>query len=102
MAVKRFEASRLLGERLRDRRLALGLTQHELASLSQVDLANYGKVERGTGNPTILTILQLAASLEVEPGELLDGLADPELLPARKRPFSVHDFLKEHREREGG
>jgi transcriptional regulator with XRE-family HTH domain len=98
MPAQRFEAARILGERLRDRRIALRLSQNEVAHLSRVDLANYGKVERGVGNPTLQTILQLAVTLETEPDELLGGLADLRLLPERNRPFSVTDFVREQSE----
>ncbi|WP_082518718.1 helix-turn-helix domain-containing protein [Leifsonia sp. Leaf336] len=101
MATPRFEAARILGERLRGRRMALGLSQYEVASLSQVDLANYGKVERGVGNPTLTTLLQLAITLEIEPHSLLDGLAAPELLPERQYAFTASDFVREQKRRRG-
>lgn len=97
MPAKRFEAARILGERLRARRLDLGLSQYEVAHLSQVDLANYGKLERGVGNPTLMTLLQLAVTLEAEPSALFDGLASESLLPERTRPYSVTDYLRERR-----
>ncbi len=99
MSSPRFEAARILGERLRDRRTALGLSQYEVASLSQVDLANYGKVERGVGNPTLTTLLQLAVTLEIEPTTLLDGLAESSLLPERVHAFSASDFVREQQRR---
>lgn len=100
MATARFEAARILGKRLRDRRMELGLSQYEVASLSQVDLANYGKVERGVGNPTLTTLLQLAVTLELEPQSLLDGLAEPELLPERHHAFTASDFVREQQHRD--
>ena len=67
----------------------------DVANLSQVDLANYGRVERGTGNPTFMTLLQLAVTLELDPSELLEGLADLELLPEPDHAFSSSDFVRE-------
>ncbi|WP_426625118.1 helix-turn-helix domain-containing protein [Leifsonia sp. McL0607] len=95
MSSPRFEASRILGERLRKRRRELRISQVDVATLSQVDLANYGRVERGIGNPTFMTLLQLAVTLEIEPSELLDGLADLELLPEPDHTFSSSDFVRE-------
>jgi transcriptional regulator with XRE-family HTH domain len=95
MSSPRFEASRILGERLRNRRRELRISQVDVANLSQVDLANYGRVERGVGNPTLVTILQLAVTLEVDPGELLQGLDDMELLPEHEHTFSSSDFVRE-------
>lgn len=100
MPSPRFEASRILGERLRRRRMELQISQVDVANLSQVDLANYGRVERGIGNPTLMTILQLAVTLEVEPSALLDGLADLELLPEPEHLFSSSDFVREERPRD--
>ena len=51
MSAREFEAARLLGDRLRARRTALGLSQDDVAHLSGVDLTNYGKLERGIGEP---------------------------------------------------
>jgi transcriptional regulator with XRE-family HTH domain len=98
MSSPRFEASRILGERLRKRRRELRISQVDVANLSQVDLANYGRVERGIGNPTFMTLLQLAVTLEIEPGELLDGLADLRLLPEPEHAFSSSDFVREQRD----
>lgn len=95
MPSSRFEAARILGERLRQRRRELQVSQVDVATLSQVDLANYGKVERGVGNPTFMTILQLAVTLEIEPGELLEGLSSPDLLPEKEQAFSPADFVRE-------
>ena len=95
MSSPRFEASRILGERLKKRRTELRISQVDVANLSQVDLANYGRVERGIGNPTFMTLLQRAVTLEIEPSELLEGLADLELLPEPAHAFSSSDFVRE-------
>jgi transcriptional regulator with XRE-family HTH domain len=85
-------AARIIGDRLRERRTALGLSQHTVALDSGVDVANYGKLERGVGNPTLLTLLRLAVRLDLDPSALLDGLADRTLLPPGVRPFSATEF----------
>lgn len=89
------EATRILGERLRERRTGLGLTQYHVAHESGADLANYGKLERGIGNPTLLTILRLCATLDLRPDALLAGLADRALFPETIRPFSVSEYRRE-------
>ena len=97
MPPPRFEASRLYGVRLKAHRDELTMTQRDLALLSGIDPATYGKIERGVGNPRLATILKLAATLEVEPSALLDGLTAPELLPSTAKVFSVSDFLRTRR-----
>ncbi|MBN9632285.1 MAG: helix-turn-helix transcriptional regulator [Actinobacteria bacterium] len=86
------EAARLLGDRLRERRTDLGLTQYEVAHSSAADLANYGKLERGIGNPTLVTLLRILVTLDLPVRDALDGLADRDLLPADIHPFTVSEF----------
>lgn len=84
MTAPSYRASRILGRRLRRRREELGLRQDEAAALSHVNTSHYGMVERGEGNPTVQTLLQISITLEVEPHALVRGLDDPALLPEPK------------------
>ena len=59
-----------LGEALRARRKALGVSQEQLALLAGVDRAYVGGVERGEHNLTIMTLGQLCEALEVKPSQL--------------------------------
>jgi transcriptional regulator with XRE-family HTH domain len=86
------EATRILGERLRESRTQLGLTQYTVAHESAADLANYGKLERGIGNPTLLTLLRIFVTLDLRPEVALAGLADRNLLPEGVRPFTVSEY----------
>lgn len=86
------EATRILGQRLRESRTNLGLTQYSVAHDSSADLANYGKLERGIGNPTLLTLLRLFVTLDLRPEDAMRGLADRELFPEGIRPFTVSEF----------
>lgn len=92
------EAVRILGDRLREGRTRLGLTQYTVAHESAADLANYGKLERGIGNPTLLTLLRLFVTLDLRPDVALKGLADRSLFPDGIRPFTVSEYraAKEH------
>jgi len=44
----------------------------EVDANTKFDSSNYHKYENGTGNPTLKTILELAASLKIHPKQLLD------------------------------
>jgi transcriptional regulator with XRE-family HTH domain len=71
-------ATRVLGERIRKRREALGLSQESLAELSAVHWTFLGQVERGRRNLSLHNLLKIAAGLSVDPAELVHGLEAPE------------------------
>jgi transcriptional regulator with XRE-family HTH domain len=52
-----------------------GLSTSELAEQSGIDRDELGAILDGKGEVAADTILLLSAALEVEPGELLDGIA---------------------------
>ena len=72
------QATRILGERIRAHREALGLSQEALAYESGVHWTFLGQVERGQRNLNLHNLLKLAAGLDVDPAELVGGLMPPE------------------------
>lgn len=54
------------------------LTQEQLAERSGLSQKFIGEIERGTANPTIDTISQLASALTMDVGELFRPVDDPE------------------------
>ncbi len=56
------------------RRLHAALSQEELARLVGLHRTEISLVERGGRRPRLDTLLQLAAAVETEPAELLDGM----------------------------
>ena len=69
------EESVKLGQKIRIIRDSLGLTQEQLAEGADISLKHLGEIERGRGNPTLATIVDLAKALHVTLSELL-ALAD--------------------------
>jgi transcriptional regulator with XRE-family HTH domain len=67
-------AAREFGSRVRAARQRLGISQETLADLSDMHWTAVGRLERGTGNPTLAVILRIAAGLDVDPAELVTGL----------------------------
>ena len=63
-----------LGDRVRDRRTELKLTQQELGDRCGLHRTFVGSVERGERNLSILNLRQLAAALRIPLAELLAGL----------------------------
>jgi transcriptional regulator with XRE-family HTH domain len=62
---------KVFGAYVRVYRLAAGLSQEAVAARMGVDRAYVSAIERGLQNVTLLTILQLAESLNVRPADLL-------------------------------
>jgi transcriptional regulator with XRE-family HTH domain len=60
-----------LGERLRARRMELGLTLAAVATEAGLSVPYVANLEKGRGNPTLDSVVALAAALEVTPGALL-------------------------------
>jgi transcriptional regulator with XRE-family HTH domain len=88
------EASRLLGDRLRALRLKNACSQDEIANLAGMNVSNYGKIERGLGNPELHTLIRLAAVLGVDAAELVAGITG-DSLPDKHRVFTARDFVRE-------
>jgi transcriptional regulator with XRE-family HTH domain len=59
-----------VGTRVRALRLARHLTQEQLGHRAHLSYKFIGEVERGIGNPTIETLVDIAAALEVDLDEL--------------------------------
>jgi ribosome-binding protein aMBF1 (putative translation factor) len=71
------ETTREFGERVRQRRLKLGLSQEAAAVRCGIHWTQLGKVERGQRSLRLETILKIAAGLDLEPGQLVNGLPTP-------------------------
>jgi transcriptional regulator with XRE-family HTH domain len=59
-----------LGERVKELRKKLGMTQEDLAFKVGVDRSYMGFVERGEKNPTLLRLTKIAKTLKVKLSEL--------------------------------
>lgn len=59
------------GKHLKSFRLSKKLSFRKMAALCDLDYADIKKFESGKTNITLLTILQLAKALDLEPDELL-------------------------------
>jgi ribosome-binding protein aMBF1 (putative translation factor) len=75
------ETTREFGERVRKRRLQLGLSQEAAAVRCGIHWTQLGKVERGQRSLRLETIVKIAAGLEIEPGKLVNGLPAPNASP---------------------
>lgn len=65
------EVERQFGKRVRELRLAMGLSQEELAFKVGVHRTYLGGVERGERNPSLKNIAAIARALDITLQELL-------------------------------
>lgn len=66
------------GYRLRGIREETGLSQERFAHICGLDRAYVGNIERGRKNPSLITIVRLAAGLGIDPAELVRGMKPDE------------------------
>ena len=66
-----------LGKRIRELRMAVGLSQEELADRAGLHRTYVGGVERGERNIGFLNLLEIAKALEVSPAEVLKPFRYP-------------------------
>ncbi|NCD09846.1 MAG: XRE family transcriptional regulator [Negativicutes bacterium] len=62
----------LFGKRIRGLRRAKELTQEQLAEIAGISLQNMGEIERGKGNPTLVTVEKLSAALDEDLSSIFD------------------------------
>lgn len=67
----------VFGQRVRTRRMELGLSQEVLAQRAGLHRTYVGSLERGERNVALLNIVRLGKALGVDPGSLIQGI-EPE------------------------
>lgn len=55
-----------IGKDIRERRLQLNITQQTLAELAEVGINTLVAIERGTGNPSLSTLMKILDTLGLE------------------------------------
>ncbi len=65
---------KILGQRIRNYRTAMGLSQEKLAEISGCHPAYIGQIERGEKNATIESIEKIASALNVSLSKLFEKL----------------------------
>lgn len=62
--------SKLIGKKIREKRLEKGLTQEQLAEMADIDAKHLGRLERAEKTPYGTTLINLFYTLEIDPKEL--------------------------------
>ena len=68
------DSFRALGDAIRERRTQRDLTQEDVAHAAGISLRHYQKLEGGSINPRLQTLLDLAAALDTRVQRLLDQM----------------------------
>lgn len=92
-------AARIIGDRVRGARLALGISMDDLSELSELSATSIGKIERGAQSPSAETLVRIATALEIDAGSLISGLSAQDY-GQRVRQYTARDFIREQRARE--
>ncbi len=79
-------AAAKVGERIAELRRRAHLSRPTLADCADLDVRHLQRIERGHGNPTLLSLMQIAVALEVPLSHLVEDLA-PEDMPGTRRPY---------------
>ncbi len=61
----------MVGQNVRRCRLALGMSQEQLAEAAGLSQQYISGLERGQRNPTVVTLWELSRPLKVEPADLI-------------------------------
>lgn len=86
------DAAVLFGERVKARRIEVGISQEDAAALAEIHVSNYGKIERGLNNPTLHTILRIATAINIDPAKLVEGL-DADMVPNRSHTVTAAELI---------
>lgn len=65
------QLARVIGQRVQTRRKALGLTQERLGEQADLSPTFIAKIEAGVKTPSLGTLIDIAAALDLDPGDLL-------------------------------
>ncbi len=79
-------AAAKVGERIGELRRRARLSRPMLADCADLDVRHLQRIERGHGNPTLLSLMQIAVALEVPLSHLVEDIR-PEDMPATRRPY---------------
>ncbi len=82
-----------LGSRIREMRRARSCTLEDLGHLAELAWTNVAKIERGEVSPSVETVVRIATALNVDPGELLQGM-HADMYPGRTRKFTARDLTE--------
>lgn len=86
------EIAKAVGQRIRNNRIKLGLSQEKLAELSCVHPTYIGQLERGEKNATLESIEKIAKALNIPLSNLFEKLGEA-IEMQRNIPLECYELL---------
>ncbi|HWD62055.1 MAG TPA: helix-turn-helix transcriptional regulator [Humibacter sp.] len=96
MPDNRWPGSVELGERIAKARERAAISRQELANLANTDVSNLSRIENGFGNPGFYTLVRIAASLGVDPADLVKGIG-VDMIPSAAEVLTVREWAAARR-----
>ena len=84
--------AKMMGQRIRNYRIQLGLSQEKLAELAGCHPTYIGQLERGEKNATLESVEKIASSLKVSLSKLFENFGD-ENDTESNIPLQCYEFL---------
>ncbi len=84
--------AKIVGQRIRNYRTQLGLSQEKLAELAGCHPTYIGQLERGEKNATLESIDKVASSLKISLSKLFENLGNEDA-SERNIPLECYEFL---------
>lgn len=84
--------AKILGQRIRNYRIAKGLSQEKLAELSKCHYTYIGQIERGEKNATIESMVKIASALDVSLSEIFEKL-DTQEIEMQSIPLKCYEII---------
>lgn len=79
MVISVSNITKVIGQRLRNERVKLGLSQEKLAEMAGCHPTYIGQIERGEKNPTIESLEKISNALEISLSQLFEKLGGKKL-----------------------
>ena len=86
------DLAKIIGQRIRNYRVQLGLSQEKLAELAGCHPTYIGQLERGEKNATLESVEKIASSLEITLSKLFENIGS-EKSSERNIPLECYEFL---------
>nr|WP_217133575.1 helix-turn-helix transcriptional regulator [Leucobacter chinensis] len=85
--------ARIVGNRVRSRRRARGISQQDLADMAEIHLTSLSRIERGLTTPKVDMIARLATALDTTTADLVSGITDSDVHPKARRRITANDLV---------